>query len=135
MSSAERGLIMAERAASRAREAYQRGLRAGATGRPAVGARHLRAGLLLLGWEEDEEPDARQVREADQATAARLLISLAHLEAEQGRTEYGLALLDRAEDMTAPDDRGILLSQRALLLLRTWRVSEALRFLPSPACA
>ena len=128
MSSAERGLIMAERAASRAREAYQRGLRAGATGRPAVGARHLRAGLLLLGWEEDKEPGARQVREADRAVAARLLISLAHLEAEQGRTEYGLALLDRAEGMTAPDDRGILLSQRALLLLRTWRVSEALRF-------
>ena len=32
----------------------------------------------------------RQVREADRAAAARLLISLAHLEAEQGRTEYGL---------------------------------------------
>jgi|SRR5271166_166678 len=127
MSSAERGLLKADRAASRAREAYQRGLRAGAAGRPAVGARHLRAGLLLLSWDGDR-PDARQVREADRAVAARLLISLAHLEAEQGRTEYGLALLDRAEDMTAADDRGILLSQRALLLLRTWRVSEALRF-------
>jgi CHAT domain len=128
MSTAERGLITAERAANRARQAYQRGLRAGATGRPAVGARHLRSGLALLGWDDDEEPGARQVREADRAAAARLLISLAHLEAEQGRTEYGLALLDRAEVMTAPDDRGILLSQRALLLLRTWRVSEALRF-------
>jgi len=132
MSTAERGLITAERTARRAREAYQRGLRAGATGRPAVGARHLRSGLALLGWDEDEESAARsaarQVREADRAAAARLLISLAHLEAEQGRTEYGLALLDRAEDLTAPDDRGILLSQRALLLLRTWRVSEALRF-------
>ncbi len=127
MSGVERALIKADRAASRAREAYQRGLRAGAAGRPAVGARHLRAGLLLLGWDGDR-PDARQVREADRAVAARLLISLAHLEAEQGRTEYGLALLDRAEDMTAADDRGILLSQRALLLLRTWRVSEALRF-------
>ena len=127
MSSAERALIKADRAASRAREAYQRGLSAGAAGRPAVGARHLRGGLLMLGW-DGERPDARQVREADRAAAARLLISLAHLEAEQGRTEYGLALLDRAEDMTAADDRGILLSQRALLLLRTWRVSEALRF-------
>jgi tetratricopeptide (TPR) repeat protein len=125
---AERGLVTAERAARRAREAYQRGLRAGATGRPAVGARHLRSGLALLGWNEDEEPAARQVRDADRAAAARLLISLAHLEAEQGRTEYGLAVLDRAENLTAPDDRGILLSQRALLLLRTWRVSEALRF-------
>jgi hypothetical protein len=60
--------------------------------------------------------------------AARLLISLAHLEAEQGRTDYGLRLLDLAEGMTAPADRGILLSQRGLLLLRTWRIGEALRF-------
>jgi tetratricopeptide (TPR) repeat protein len=127
MSSAERGSIKADRAASRAREAYQRGLRAGGSGRPAVGARQLRAGLVLLGWDE-EQPGARQVREADRAVAARLLISLAHLEAEQGRTEYGLALLDRAEDMTAAGDRGILLSQRALLLLRTWRIGEALGF-------
>jgi tetratricopeptide (TPR) repeat protein len=126
MSGAQRGSSQADRAASRAREAYQRGLRAGGSGRPAVGARHLRAGLALLGWDE-EQPGGRQVREADRAFAARLLISLAHLEAEQGRTEYGLALLDRAEDMTAAHDRGILFSQRALLLLRTWRISEALR--------
>jgi tetratricopeptide (TPR) repeat protein len=123
--SAERGVRWADRAVSRAREAHQRGLRAGATGRPAIGARHLRAGLLWLGWAENQDS---QVREADRPFAARLLISLAHLEAEQGRTEYGLRLLDRAEDMTAAADRGILLSQRALLLLRTWRVSEALRF-------
>jgi hypothetical protein len=116
-----------DRARRRAREAYDRGRRAGATGHPVTGARHLRAGLMLLGWEEDEgKPDARQVREADRALAARLLISLAHLEAEQGRTGYGLRLLDRAGDMTAADDRGILLSQRGLLLMRTWRVSEAL---------
>jgi tetratricopeptide (TPR) repeat protein len=127
MPGAERGLVKADRAASRAREAHQRGLRAGAAGHPAVGARHLRAGLVLLGW-DGEQPGARSVREADRPAAARLLISLAHLEAEQGRTEYGLAVLDRAEDMTAADDRGILLSQRGLLLLRTWRVGEALRF-------
>lgn len=90
-----------------------------------MGARHLRAGLLALGWEEDGH---NQLRGADQPLAARLLISLAHLEAEQGRTEYGLGLLKLAEEMTGADDRGILLSQRALLLMRTWRVSEALRY-------
>jgi tetratricopeptide (TPR) repeat protein len=58
---------------------------------------------------------------------ARLLISLAHLEAEQGRTEHGLHLLGLAEELTAPADRGILLSQRGLLLMRTWRIGEALR--------
>jgi tetratricopeptide (TPR) repeat protein len=112
----------AESAVRRARAAHQRGLHAGATGRPAAGARHLRAGLLLLGWGENN------IRDADRPLAARLLISLAHQEAEQGRTDYGLGLLDLAEAMTAPVDRGILLSQRALLLMRTWRASEALRF-------
>jgi len=90
-----------------------------------MGARHLRAGLLLLGWEENRD---QQVKDAHRPVAARLLISLAHLEAEQGRTEYGLCLLDLATEMTAQEDRGILLSQRGLLLLRTWRISEALRF-------
>jgi CHAT domain len=89
-----------------------------------MGARQLRAGLLLLGWEDAKS----QLRAADQPLAARLLISLAHLEAEQGRTEYGLSLLDLAEEMTAADDRGILLSQRALLLMRTWQAGQALRF-------
>jgi hypothetical protein len=90
-----------------------------------MGVRHLRAGLTMLGWEEDRD---NQLREADRSVAARLLISLAHLESEQGRTEYGLRLLKLAEEMTAADDRGILLSQRALLLMRTWQVSEALRY-------
>src|SRR5450756_2618528 len=103
----------ADRAVNRAWEAHRRGLNAGATGRPAMGARHLRAGLLLLGWEENRD---QQVKDAHRPVAARLLISLAHLEAEQGRTEYGLCLLDLATEMTAQEDRGILLSQRGLLL-------------------
>jgi tetratricopeptide (TPR) repeat protein len=113
-------------AVRRAWQAHRRGVQAGATGRPVAGARHLRAGLLLLGWEESSE---RPVVQQDyRPVAARLLISLAHLEAEQGRTEYGLRLLDLAEAMTAPADRGVLLSQRGLLLMRTWRIDEALRF-------
>jgi tetratricopeptide (TPR) repeat protein len=100
-------------------------VQAGASGRPVAGARHLRAGLLLLGWEESrDQPVAAEYR----PVAARLLISLAHLEAEQGRTEHGLRLLSLAEELTAPADRGILLSQRGLLLMRTWRIGEALRF-------
>jgi tetratricopeptide (TPR) repeat protein len=86
----------------------------------------LRAGLLLLGWEE--AGDRPVARPEYRPVAARLLISLAHLEAEQGRTGHGLRLLDLAEELTAPADRGILLSQRGLLLMRTWRIGEALRF-------
>ena len=113
------------RAVGRAWQAHQRGVQAGASGRPVAGARQLRGGLLLLGWEESGEQPP--VRPEYRAVAARLLISLAHLEAEQGRTEHGLRLLAVAEKMTAPADRGILLSQRGLLLMRAWRIGEALR--------
>ena len=115
-----------DQAVRRAWEAHRRGVQAGAAGRPVAGDRHLRAGLLLLGWEENR--DRPVVEEVYRPVAARLLISLAHLEAEQGRTEYGLRLLDLAEPMTAAGDRGILLSQRGLLLMRTWRLGEGLRF-------
>ncbi len=121
------------RAGSFARRARQRGLRAANSGRPAAGARSVRAGLLRLGWAEDGiRPDARQVPEPHRALAARLLIVLASLEAEQGRTEYGLGLLDRAEglaDPADPADRGVLLSQRGLLYMRMWRGADALRML------
>jgi tetratricopeptide (TPR) repeat protein len=112
-------------AVRRAWEAHRRGVQAGSSGRPVTAARHLRAGLLLLGWEESRDRPA--VQEEHRPVVARLLISLAHVEAEQGRTEHGLRLLDVAEEMTAPADRGILLSQRGLLLMRTWRIGEALR--------
>jgi tetratricopeptide (TPR) repeat protein len=118
--------VHADRTVRRAWEAHRRGVQAGAAGRPVLGARRLRAGLLLLGWEESG--DQLVVQEAFRPVAARLLISLAHLEAEQGRTEYGLRLLDQAQGLTAPADRGILLSQRGLLLMRMWRIGEALRF-------
>ena len=117
---------LVERAVGRAWAAHRRGVQAGAAGRPVMGARHLRAGLLAVGWAESG--DQRSVLPEGRPAAARLLISLAHLEAEQGRTELGLRLLDLAEPMTAAADRGILLSQRALLLMRTWRTGEALRF-------
>ena len=118
------------RAESRAREARERGLREGNAGRPAVGARYVRAGLRQLGWTENEEqPDAGQVHEAHRALAARLLGILAEWESKQGRTEYGLRLLDRAESLAAADDRGILLLQRGLLFMRTWRRDEALKAL------
>ena len=118
------------RAESRAREARQRGLREGNAGRPAVGARYIRAGLRQLGWREDgEQPDWRQIHEAHHALAARLLGILAEWESMQGRTEYGLRLLDRAEKLAAADDRGILLLQRGLLFMRTWRRDDALRAL------
>jgi CHAT domain-containing protein len=118
------------RAESLARAAHERGWREGNVGRPAVGARYIRAGLRQLGWaEDDEQPDAQQVHEAHHALASRLLIVLAVWESQQGRTEYGLHLLDRAEGLAPAEYRGLLQGQRGQLLIRTWRGSEALRTL------
>jgi CHAT domain-containing protein len=118
------------RAESLAREARERGIQAGNIGRPAVGARYARAGLRHLGWTEDgQQPDGRQVHEAHHALAARLLTILAVWESAQGRTEYGLRLLDRAEGLAATDNHGLLFLQRGLIFTRAGRKDEALGML------
>jgi hypothetical protein len=95
---------------------------AGNAGHPAVGARLVRTGLAALGWREEDDGGP----ERPGALAARMVITLAYLEAEQGRADYGLRLLDRAEPAVAAADRGHLHSQRGLMLLRTGRWAEAL---------
>ncbi len=115
------------RAESQARKARERCLREGNAGRPAAGARHARTGLRQLGWTEDgKQPGTRRLHETHHALAARLLGGLAQWESELGRTEYGLRLLDYAESLTPPDDRGTLLLQRGLILMRTGREGDAL---------
>ena len=108
----------------RARQAHRSGLRAGNAGQPADGAHLVRTGLAALGWRED---DGDAVPEQHRALAARLVISLAHLESELGRAEYGLGLLAQAERTADPADRGIVLSQRGLMLMRKGRWADALR--------
>ena len=83
----------------------------------------MRSGLAELGWHERASHD---VPARYRALTARLLITLAHLESEQGRAEYGLGLLDEAERFVPPSDRGHLFHQRGLLLLRTGRWADAL---------
>ena len=109
-------------AEQRASRAHRRGVLAGNAGHPAVGARLVRAGLDALGWREDGDG----VPERHRALAARMVITLAYLEAEQGRADYGLRLLDHAEPAVAVADRGHLHSQRGLMLLRTGRWADAL---------
>jgi tetratricopeptide (TPR) repeat protein len=107
-------------AAARAR--HERGVAETAAGRPVAGARHLSAALALL---------RTPAGEADAGTAeatGRVLLSLAHAEAEAGRTRRGLARLDEAERLL-PHARGVVLNQRGLMLLRLGREREALRLL------
>jgi CHAT domain len=118
------------RAESRARQARQRALQEANAGRPAAGARYARAGLRHLGWTDDDgRPDTPQVAEAHRALAARLLGIAGQSEADLGRTGYGLSLLDRAENLAAAGDRGVLALQRGLIYLRTGREQDAVRVL------
>src|SRR6185437_752284 len=69
-----------------------------------------------------EHPDHR-------ALVAKILTSLAHAEAEQGRTALGFALLVRCDAFVDPGDplaRGTLYGQRGLLLLRTGKAAAAI---------
>jgi CHAT domain len=110
----------------RAEAAQRNGQRAGNTGHPAVGARLVRNSLAELGWRGKDDPASNDLPAQLRALAARLLITLAHLESEQGRVEYGLGLLDEAEWCVLPPDRGYLFHQRGFLLLRTGRWADAL---------
>jgi tetratricopeptide (TPR) repeat protein len=87
-----------------------RGVAATANGRPAVGARHLRRALVLLG----PEPPDRELR-------GRILLSLAYAEAEQGQVQRGRQLLDEAAGWLT--DKVLLHAQRGVFLVRIgcWR--------------
>ncbi len=90
------------------------------SGRPAAGARRLRAALRILGWPPG------QGLPGDRWLTGRVLISLAFAEAEHGDTGAGLRLLDEADGLVAPEHRGILLQNRGTILHRAGRTDEAL---------
>src|ERR1700691_662413 len=100
-------------------------MRAGNSGQHAVGARRLRAGLVVLGWNEHGGDAGDGIPDEHRALAARLIMSLAHLGSEQGRAGYGHHLLDSVETSVAPSDRGTLHLQRGLILLQTGQWREA----------
>ncbi|MEV4511984.1 CHAT domain-containing protein [Dactylosporangium sp. NPDC049525] len=109
------------RVVARAVRLHRSAVRAGAAGQPATAARRATEALRLLGWPGDEP--------STPALAARLLLTLAHAEAEQGRTDLGLELLDRAESFADLTDVGTVLQQRGLLLLRVGEIDAALKLL------
>jgi CHAT domain-containing protein len=131
VSSAERPAARSDAASPRAaalgEAARQRALRAGYSGRPTAALGHARAGLRHLSWTEDGgPPDAEQLHPAHHALAARLMTILAAYESEQGRTGYGMRLLDRAAVLAAAEQHGLLFLQRGWIFLRTGREEDAL---------
>ncbi|MEO3867925.1 CHAT domain-containing protein [Nonomuraea sp. B12E4] len=93
-------------------------------GRPALAARRLRQGLALLGWGAATSGAATPGQDG---LLARLLTSLAHAEAEQGRTGLGMDLLDQAQRCAPPAELAIVHAQRGLMHLRTGSNALALR--------
>jgi CHAT domain len=100
---------VAERAAALRAE----GQAATADNRPVRGARLLRTALRLLAAGPDT--DAAATAEL----RGRILVSLAYAEAEQGHVELGWRLLDEAEPLLTGRHKGLAVSQRALLCMRT----------------
>jgi tetratricopeptide (TPR) repeat protein len=107
-------------------EAHRSGLRESNAGRPAVGARRIRAGLAALGWREQPGFRLAGIPTEYQPLAARLLMTLAHQESELGRVDYALSLLAEAGRAVAPADRGNLLAIRGLVLLKKGQWGAAL---------
>jgi tetratricopeptide (TPR) repeat protein len=107
-----------------ARARHERGVAETAAGHPVAGARHLTAALALL---RTSTVDGGADAGTAEATG-RVLLSLAHAEAEAGQTRRGLARLDEAERLL-PNARGVVLNQRGLMLLRLGREREALPLL------
>ncbi|MGW3342132.1 CHAT domain-containing protein [Nonomuraea rubra] len=91
-------------------------------GRPALAARRLRQALTLLGWTTPAGGTP-----GDDDLLARLLTSLAHAEAEQGRSELGMDLLDEAQRRAPAGELAIVHAQRGLMHLRMGSSTQALR--------
>ncbi|GIM96563.1 CHAT domain-containing protein [Paractinoplanes toevensis] len=98
---------------ARAGRLFAAGHAANLEGRPALAVRKLRAAVRLAGACEAE-------------VRGRLLISLAWAEAERGRVDLGLRLLDQAERLLPPAGQALLHAQRAVLLRRNGRNDLAL---------
>ncbi len=110
---------------TRAAELRRTAVAVGAAGQPVRAARVLRRALNLVSGQPDE-PASAEVR-------CRILISLAHVEAEQGQVELGLRLLDEADGIAATLRSarlgGYLHGQRGAIMVRTGSMPEALAHL------
>lgn len=105
---------MARRPGATAADLHAQGVTATANMRPADGARLLRRALRALTSSDSEAP-----------LRGRILVSLAHAEAESGRVPVGLRLLAEAASQLPADERGVLHGQRGLMLMRVGRHGEA----------
>ncbi|SDC51849.1 CHAT domain-containing protein [Actinokineospora iranica] len=97
------------------RALHRRAIEVVNSGQPKAGASLLRRALAESGWPERTSP-----------LTARLLGTLAAAEVALGNTGEALRLLDHADDVAAPEDRALMLSQRALVSVLVGRMDDAL---------
>ena len=126
--------VVSAQAVAEARRLRELAVATKARGELQTALRHLRRALRLLGVHVGRPPDGSSaggppplpLAHPQAGLAASILISLAHAEAESGRTKLGYSLLMRADDLVSPDERGMLYGQRGLLLLRVGRAQASL---------
>ena len=92
-------------------------------GKPAEAVDIFQEGLELVGWKEGVRYEGPHDH---RAVAARLLISRAFAESDQGRHQYGSELLDIADPLTRPEHRGILAQVRGVVMRRAGRMERAI---------
>jgi len=113
----------------RVRDLHRRGVAAIGAARPVAGASLLRLGLRELGWPNATTRPGSVAADSPEALAARLLISLAAAEVQLGNVNAGFELLDCAGELLAPEDQGLMLQQRGLLLTLIGRIDDGLAFI------
>lgn len=107
----------------RAWRLFSRGQRLTRRGRIVEGAQALEEALAVLEWDPRRLPRSGTAQARLTALAIMVLAtSLANL----GDPARGLRLLDLAESFAAPQDRGLLIHQRAFNLWQSGRLAEAL---------
>lgn len=109
----------------RAWRSFSRGQRLQRRGRIVEATEALEDALALLGWDPDAPPQAG----TDRARLTFMVLSIrAPGLAMAGDAGSGLKLLDMAEDIATPRERGTLHHQRAFILWQTGRLNEALKW-------
>lgn len=109
----------------RAWRLFNRGQRLHRRGRIQGAEETLVKTLSLLGWDPERPPEAGTARA--RLTAQVLMIRSTNL-AQMGDAATGMRMLDSAEEFVFPQDRGMLLHQRAFNLWQSGRLADALRW-------
>jgi tetratricopeptide (TPR) repeat protein len=104
---------------------FKRGQRLNRRGQILEAEALLAEALALLGWHPEDPPPAGSARAR---LIAQVLMVRATTLASRGEAATGLRLLQLADEFVFPEDRGMLLHQRAFCFWQSGRLADALRW-------